>query len=476
MGSVQRYVLLLVVFVVRAEDELFLGQREVILELDDLENGDFTELDEYKLMQKEVLPDISLIERDALRPGHSLFSPRSMGPPQIPFPLARPQPNNVQAICRYGNQRPRYPKETLPQNGYGYLVRQAKAVNQLESWFPVCCSHGTENEELLLCCTEQAWKMSLSAFCDEEFTIKTSHFHCCKKKGSHRWKCFENDAPNKSYEPSGQGLYADIPSMTMDFKFNPDNCQKTRSQMVPRAVRERMTSVLNSYFPPGCPKSGNIGSICAYRKQRRQYFSTCLPRNGYLSPANEVKAIYELEKGFNQCCKQKKGRQACAERKWKTMVDDFCMNKNVDGSQLACCEKDERKEKYDCFAYAAPNPDYILNNDSLSVLQARPTLDMFCDMYLSYHRTQRMLDHGLEMFAGKLAQQCCHLVEERNTACLHTQLDNIVDDVCDDQFMRSMICCMGNPMNRSKCVTKYILRRLANELNYKSQKKCPILS
>uniref|UniRef100_A0AAR2JNK3 Extracellular matrix protein 1b n=1 Tax=Pygocentrus nattereri TaxID=42514 RepID=A0AAR2JNK3_PYGNA len=342
--------------------ELFLGQREVILELDDLENGGL---------------------------------PRSMGPPQIPFPLARPQPNNVQAICRYGNQRPRYPKETLPQNGYGYLVRQAKAVNQLESWFPVCCSHGTENEELLLCCTEQAWKMSLSAFCDEEFTIKTSHFHCCKKKGSHRWKCFENDAPNKSYEPSGQGLYADIPSMTMDFKFNPDNCQKTRSQMVPRAVRERMTSVLNSYFPPGCPKSGNIGSICAYRKQRRQYFSTCLPRNGYLSPANEVKAIYELEKGFNQCCKQKKGRQACAERK-------VC---------LSVCVAVVTKEKYDCFAYAAPNPDYILNNDSLSCSQ-------ICE---SQYFSSR-LDHGLEMFAGKLAQQCCHLVEERNTACLHTQV------------------------------------------------------
>ncbi|KAL6488615.1 hypothetical protein MHYP_G00023560 [Metynnis hypsauchen] len=475
MGSVQRYVLLLLVFVVRAEDELFLGQREVILELDDLADGDFADLDEYKLKQKQVLPDIS--QRDVLRPGHPVFGPRAMGPPQIPFPLARPQPNNVQAICRYGNQRPRYPMETLPQNGFGYLVRQAKAVNQLESWFSVCCSHGSENEELLLCCTEQAWKKSLSAYCDEEFTVKTSHFHCCKKKGSEKWKCFENTAPNKSYEPSGQGSYADIPSMTMNFKFNPDNCQKTRSQMVPRAVRGRMTSVLNSYFPSGRPNSGNIGSICANRKQRRQYLSTCLPRNGYLSLANEVKAINELEKGFNQCCKQRKGKQACAERKWKTMVDVFCVNKkSVDGSQLDCCEKDERKEKYDCFATAAPNPDYILNNDSVSVFQARPTLDMFCDMYLTYHSTARALDEGLEMFAGKLSKQCCHQVEEKNTVCLHTQLDSIVDDVCDDQFTRSMICCMEDPKNRSKCVTKYILRRLANELNYNSQKKCPVLS
>ena len=72
------------------------------------------------------------------------------------------------------------------------------------------------------------------------------------------------------------------------------------------------------------------------------------------------------------------------------MVDDFCMNKKmVDVSQLDCCEKDESKEKSNCFATAAPNPDYILNNDSVSVLHARPTLDKFCDMYFTYHRTQR---------------------------------------------------------------------------------------
>ncbi|XP_036440869.1 extracellular matrix protein 1 [Colossoma macropomum] len=471
MGSLQRYVLLLVVFVVRAEDELFVGQREVILELDDLVDGDFAELGEDELKQKEVLPDISLTQRYVLRPGPPVFGPRSMGHPQIPFPLARPGPNNFQAICRYGNQRPRYPKETLPQNGFGYLVRQANAVNQLESWFSVCCSHGIENEELLLCCTEKAWKNSLSAFCDEEFSVKTSHYHCCKKKGSEKWTCFENAAPNKSYEPSGQESYADIPSMTVDFKFNPDNCQKKRSQMVPRAVRGRMTSVLNSYFPPGRPNSGNIGSICANRKQRRQYLSTCVPRNGYLSLPDEIKAINELEKGFNQCCKQKKGKQACAERKWRTMVDDFCMNKKkVDVNQLDCCEKDERKEKYDCFATAAPNPDYILNNDSVS----RPTLDMFCDMYFTYHMTSRSHDLGLEMFASKLSKQCCHPVEEKNTACLHTQLDNIVDEVCDDQLSSSMICCKENPKNRSKCVTKHILRKLANDLNYNIRKKCPL--
>lgn len=88
--------------------------------------------------------------------GHPRFNPRSGGSPQIPFPLARPKSNNIQAICRYSKQRPRYPKESLPRSGFGYLHRQANAINQLESWLSVCCRNGNEDEELTLCCAEQA--------------------------------------------------------------------------------------------------------------------------------------------------------------------------------------------------------------------------------------------------------------------------------------------------------------------------------
>ncbi|KAI4877313.1 hypothetical protein NFI96_002510 [Prochilodus magdalenae] len=474
MGTLRLYVFLLVVLAVKAEEEPFLGQREVIFELSDLEDEDFFELPKDSLRQKEVLPDISLFHTDVQQSGPPVFGPRSMGPPQIQFPLAQPKPDNVQAICRYSDQRPRYPRESFPLSGFSHLVRQADAVNQLESWYSVCCGQAIEDQKLLLCCAEQAWKKSLSAFCEVEFGIKTSHYYCCKKKGSARWACFEKAAPNQSYETFSLGSWPNIPSTAGDFQFNPTQCQKPGSQIAPRALRA--TGVLNHYFPPGHPNSGNIGSICTNRKQRRQYLSTCLPRKGYIPKANQVKAIDELEKGFNQCCKQKKGRQACAEKKWKMMVDDFCMTKReADLRLFDCCDKDEAKEQYDCFAAAAPNPDYILNNDTLAVLQARPTLDMFCNMYTTYHTTQRSLEFVLKKFGSKLFMQCCDAMEEKFPACLHTRFENVVDEVCKDETMRLIDICKKNPKERSKYVSKWILRRLADELNYNSRKKCRML-
>lgn len=76
--------------------------------------------------------------------------------PSITFPLARPTTDNIFAICDYSNCRPRYTKDMLPRNGFGYVHRQASAVNRLESWFTVCCSHDTQDEELTLCCAQQA--------------------------------------------------------------------------------------------------------------------------------------------------------------------------------------------------------------------------------------------------------------------------------------------------------------------------------
>lgn len=76
--------------------------------------------------------------------------------PSIPFPLARPTTGNILAICHYSNLRPRYTRDMLPKSGFGHLYRQASAVNQLESWFSVCCSNGTQDEEMTLCCAQQA--------------------------------------------------------------------------------------------------------------------------------------------------------------------------------------------------------------------------------------------------------------------------------------------------------------------------------
>ncbi|XP_072535691.1 extracellular matrix protein 1 [Salminus brasiliensis] len=484
MGAPRRCLLLLVVLVVVvvAEEEPFLGQREVTFDLRELLEEDLqkpvefslfglTELDSDMFEKKDV--DIPEMQRPHPA-GPPMFGPRSMGPPQIPFPLARPNTNNVQAICRYSNQRPRYPKETLPSSNYGYMVRQANAVNQLESWFSVCCSNGTEDEEQILCCAEQAWKKSLSAFCDEEFSVKTSHYHCCKKSGSGKWTCFEKESPSnlQSYMPSGLGSWADIPSMADDFNFNPRSCQKQRSLLAPRAKRERIPNIV---FPPGRPNSDNIESVCANHKQQWWYFSKCLLRKKTnREMAHQAKVIADLEKGFSQCCKKRKDKQSCAEMKWKMMVDDFCTDEmTADVKQFGCCEKDKGEEQYNCFAAAATNPDYSLNSAITTLYQARPSLDTFCDMYRSYNRMQRVVG-SWQIVADKMSKQCCSSVEEKNSACLQTQMDSIVDEVCSQFLWKHMSCCKTSGKSRSKCITKHVLHKLAEEmgLNYSTRKKC----
>lgn len=77
----------------------------------------------------------------------------------VPFPLARPNMNNILAICQYSNLRPRYTKDMLPRNGFGYLHRRTDAINRLESWFTVCCSTCIQDDEMILCCAQKAVRL-----------------------------------------------------------------------------------------------------------------------------------------------------------------------------------------------------------------------------------------------------------------------------------------------------------------------------
>lgn len=98
----------------------------------------------------------------------------------IPFPLARPNMNNIRAICQYSNLRPRYTKDMLPRNGFGYLHRQTDAVNRLESWFTVCCSNYTQDEGMNLCCAQQAVRTQTCKLVFHKFPFKHP---VCKGQG-----------------------------------------------------------------------------------------------------------------------------------------------------------------------------------------------------------------------------------------------------------------------------------------------------
>lgn len=90
--------------------------------------------------------------------GRPVFSPRSMGPgmgPRVDFPPAFPSTGNLQDICRFSKALVRYPKDMFPQSGFGHVHRQADAINQLQSWYGLCCGiNGTPEEQI--CCAEQA--------------------------------------------------------------------------------------------------------------------------------------------------------------------------------------------------------------------------------------------------------------------------------------------------------------------------------
>lgn len=90
--------------------------------------------------------------------GPPLFGPRSMGPnagPEIHFPPSFPSISNLEDICQFSNTSIRYPKDIFPPSGFGFLHRQAEAVNRLQPWYGMCCGlNGTEEEKL--CCAEQA--------------------------------------------------------------------------------------------------------------------------------------------------------------------------------------------------------------------------------------------------------------------------------------------------------------------------------
>ncbi len=92
-----------------------------------------------------------------------MFGPRSMGPsmvPEVDFPPAFPYTGNLQDICRFSKALVRYPKDTLPQSGFDHGHRQADAINQLQSWYGVCCGiNGTPEEKI--CCAEQAVRLNI---------------------------------------------------------------------------------------------------------------------------------------------------------------------------------------------------------------------------------------------------------------------------------------------------------------------------
>uniref|UniRef100_A0A4W5LBE6 Extracellular matrix protein 1a n=1 Tax=Hucho hucho TaxID=62062 RepID=A0A4W5LBE6_9TELE len=243
------------------------------------------------------------LDTDFAPGGRPMAGPRSFGDshPSVLFPPGQPSPNNLQAICLHSSRRPRYPAYSFPQTGFGYLCRQGDAINRVESWYSACCHwNGTQQvQEVTLCCVTQAWEQTLSTFCTDEFSVKTSHYHCCKKQGGDRLSCFHSQTPNPHYLPTTQGA-GSSPIPEPGFTFNPNTCHK--SQPGPRTVRgenpkknpQATPRDSDISFPAGRPTSDNIGLVCHLCKHRPLHPQVPAPYRLWL--AGPSKAMNRLER------------------------------------------------------------------------------------------------------------------------------------------------------------------------------------
>lgn len=139
-------------------------------------------------------------------------------------------------------------------------------------------------------------------FCTDEFSVKTSHYHCCKKRDVERETCFNDEAPNPNYDSSAPLLEigsADIPILPAPRSLNPCSPHSPKCLDNPEG-KYRLSDLA---FPPGEPKSSNIQNICKLRKYRTVYTDNALPQSGNGHYVRRAKAIYCAESEFKKCCK-----------------------------------------------------------------------------------------------------------------------------------------------------------------------------
>ncbi|KAL0985382.1 hypothetical protein UPYG_G00156180 [Umbra pygmaea] len=417
--------------------------------------------------------------------GRPMAGPRSLvtSNPSVVFPPGQPTPDNLQAICLHSSRRPRYPASFYPSSGFDHHWHQGDAVNRIESWYSTCC-HGnwTQKVDLMLCCVRQAWDQSISTFCEVEFSVKTSHYFCCLKEED-RDLCFNEAAPNPTYMPITEetGSTPDPkPDITFDtvpgFTFDPNTCYSPpRSQAVPRGVRENLQVAPRDSdisFSPGRPTSQNIRLVCRLVNHRRFYIRKCLPRTGYRWLARQSKEVKRLEGGFRRCCKGQEDVLACADKRWREVIDRFCdQEKTTRALKSSCCNAGEGEQRYNCFSNSAPNPAYDKELHYSSDAQ-NPSLGHICET--QKYIKEKFLFFPLQTIVGL----CCTQPTEQRTSCVKEQLVMHADIWCSvERNPPSTVapqCCLRSSKDRPKCFSDQLIKNIAKAKKSPLFRTCPL--
>ncbi|XP_061103198.1 extracellular matrix protein 1 [Conger conger] len=443
-------------------------QREVTFDLPKILRERGSRRGEPDMTQREVTPDLDGHFEEIDWP---MLVPRS-SKLDMSFPPARPSFHNFPAICLYGEDRSRYPPSSLPQTGFSHLQRQGDAINRVESLYSFCCQkNGTQGKELSLCCAQQAWEYVLNGFCEEEFSIKTAHYHCCKKRGGARWSCFEKEGRSFSYQPTSKGSVALKSDPEPGFTWDPNTCQ--RASLEPRGAKE--PKVPDISFPPGRPTPSNIGRICRLRKLRPRYNLKCLPSNSYGWLERQSKAINRMEKAIKQCCKGQ-NEVACANGKWKVVMDRYCAEEHsVKDSPFPCCDLPQGPDRYSCLSSHAPHPRYDREMLQHEVTHVTLKPGLICD-------THKLLTKKFSVpFPVKsLVSQCCHLPAAQRTACVQGKLDDLMERMCTGKEPLppavSPDCCMQTSHGAPNCLFKLLEEAAIKATKFSAlKKKCPLV-
>uniref|UniRef100_A0A3B3BIZ3 Extracellular matrix protein 1b n=1 Tax=Oryzias melastigma TaxID=30732 RepID=A0A3B3BIZ3_ORYME len=377
----------------------------------------------------------------------------------VNFPLSQPSADNIEAICRHGDFRPRYPKSYFPTSSFSKFKRMAAAVNNAESWFGTCCNQNqTSLNDTVLCCTTQAWELSVKLFCEEDSAVKDVLYECCRKRGIDRLKCFNADSLNQNYQPTEELPVSPVPP-TAEFNFDPSICPRFGEWMKPCSFFLSQKTDIN--FPLGQPTADNIESLCRTSRRQPFYSIRCLPRSGYELLARQAKSINSLTRAFQRCC-SRSNKLNCANQKWREELEKFCSVKQKKTSFM-CCSGDDPAAWSACFQSASPDPYY--NTTSAS---KEASLTNLCDNPSLKNRCC-LLKIGVALMRRPILE-CCPLPEPDKTICSTQKVRR------ESQSVTVKLCCrLGSQERSSKCVSKLVMDPIANAArNSRKRKICPI--
>uniref|UniRef100_A0A8D2IK54 Extracellular matrix protein 1 n=2 Tax=Varanus komodoensis TaxID=61221 RepID=A0A8D2IK54_VARKO len=214
----------------------------------------------------------------------------------LSFPPGEPSGANIRNLCKLRRFRPTYPASSLPKSYFGWFVRQARAVNRMESAFKKCCRPEDAG------CAHQAWERVLVQYCRQEFSVKDRRHYCCNKEtGEPDYRCFASDAPYPLYDKEIRVL-----SLA---EVTPELLDSLCGQFTLLTKQKNIPALIQNITEPCCPLQGQERTQCAEDAKSEFIATICGPqRNTWKDP--------------KRCCSQTedKARGGCFNRNYLAQV------------------------------------------------------------------------------------------------------------------------------------------------------------